>query len=285
MPTGGFSPEARSIEAFSATVQWIVIPFMVAAGTNFALFWGALTDGPSRLLEDAEFRYYTGMLAVVTALAAGLLYGGVGVGLAELPVEVAPIPGELEDALRHGAFQAVSVVTTTGYASMDFNTWSGASRSVLLVALFLGGSAGSTGGAIKMVRTLVILKAIKRELFTTVHPEAVSPVRLGGRALDETAVRGIFSFTLLYLVIFFAGAAVLAVDAARAAETIPLLDVVSATAATLGNVGPGFGVVGPMNNYLPFTDFSKLVMVFLMWVGRLEILPVFVLLTRAYWRS
>jgi trk system potassium uptake protein TrkH len=136
-----------------------------------------------------------------------------------------------------------------------------------------------------MVRTLVILKAIKRELFTTVHPEAVSPVRLGGRALDETAVRGIFSFTLLYLVIFFAGAAVLAVDAARAAETIPLLDVVSATAATLGNVGPGFGVVGPMNNYLPFTDFSKLVMVFLMWVGRLEILPVFVLLTRAYWRS
>jgi trk system potassium uptake protein TrkH len=285
LPTGGFSPEARSIEAFSATVQWTIIPFMVVAGTNFALFWGALTDGPSRLLEDAEFRYYAGLLGVGTALAAGLLYGGVGVGLAELPVEVAPIPGELENSLRHGAFQAVSIITTTGYASMDFNTWSGASQSVLLVALFLGGSAGSTGGAIKMVRTLVILKAVKRELFTTVHPEAVSPVRLGGRALDETAVRGIFSFTLLYLVIFFVGVAVLAVDASRAAETIPLLDIVSATAATLGNVGPGFGVVGPMNNYLPFTDLSKLVMVFLMWVGRLEILPVFVLLTRAYWRS
>ena len=285
MPTGGFSPEARSIEAFSATVQWLVIPFMVAAGTNFALFWRALTGGPRTLVRDGEFRYYAGVLGVVTAILAALLYGGVGIGLAELPTQVAPIPGELEDALRHGLFQAVSIVTTTGYASMDFNTWSGASQSVLLVALFLGGSAGSTGGAIKMVRTLVILKAIKRELFTTVHPEAVSPVRLGGRALDEAAVRGIFSFTLLYLFVFFAGVAVLAVDSTRLADPVPLFDIVSATAATLGNVGPGFGVVGPMNNYLPFTDLSKLVMVFLMWVGRLEILPVFVLLTRAYWRS
>jgi trk system potassium uptake protein TrkH len=285
MPTGGFSPEARSIEAFSAVVQWVIIPFMVAAGTNFALFWKVVTDSPRVLAGDSEFRYYAGVLGVVTALIAGLLYGGLGVGLADLPSGVAPIPAQFEDSLRHGAFQAVSIVTTTGYASMDFNTWSGASQSVLLVALFLGGSAGSTGGAIKMVRTLVILKALKRELFSTVHPEAVAPVRLGGRALDEQAVRGIFAFTTLYVVIFFAGVIIVAVDATRAEMTIPLFDIVSAVASTLGNVGPGFGVVGPMNNYLPFPDTSKLFMVFLMWIGRLEIIPVFVLLTGAYWRS
>jgi trk system potassium uptake protein TrkH len=136
-----------------------------------------------------------------------------------------------------------------------------------------------------MVRTLVILKALKRELFSTVHPEAVAPVRLGGRALDEQAVRGIFAFTTLYVVIFFAGVIIVAVDATRAEMTIPLFDIVSAVASTLGNVGPGFGVVGPMNNYLPFPDTSKLFMVFLMWIGRLEIIPVFVLLTGAYWRS
>jgi trk system potassium uptake protein TrkH len=168
---------------------------------------------------------------------------------------------------------------------MDFNTWSGAGQSVLLVALFLGGSAGSTGGAIKMVRTLVILKTLKRELFTTVHPDAVQPVRLGGRALDERAVRGIFAFTALYVVIFAVSVVVVAVDSARVDAMIPLYDIVSAIAATLGNVGPGFGMVGPMNSYLPFSNLSKLYMVFLMWAGRLEIIPVFVLLTGAYWRS
>ncbi|MFB6298430.1 MAG: TrkH family potassium uptake protein [Salinirussus sp.] len=285
LPTGGFSPEARSIEAFSAAVQWVILPFMVVAGTNFALFWRALSDDPLALFRDTEWRYYAGVLGVVTALLAGLLFGGLGVGLAETPANVDPIPGQAEDSLRHGAFQAVSIVTTTGYASTDFNTWSDAAKSVLLVGFFLGGSAGSTGGAIKMIRTLVILKTVRRELFTAVHPDAVSPIRLGGRALDERAVRGILAFTLLYLVVFFLGVALVAIDSSRASEPVPLLDVVSAVAATLGNVGPGFGVVGPMNSYLPFPDTSKLLMVFLMWAGRLEIIPVFVLLTGGYWRS
>jgi trk system potassium uptake protein TrkH len=285
MPTGGFSPEARSIEAFSAAVQWVIIPFMVAAGTNFALFWKAITGDPRSLLGDTEFRFYAGVLGVFAALAAGLLYGGLGIGLVELPVEVLPIPGEFERALRHGAFQVVSIVTTTGYASMDFNTWSPVAQFLLVFGMFIGGSAGSTGGAIKMVRTLVILKSLKRELFTTVHPEAVSPVRLAGRALDERAIRGIFAFTLLYLALFFVGSALVLLDSTRMADPVTTFEGLSAVAATLGNVGPGIGIVGPMNNYLPFTDLSKLFMVFLMWVGRLEIIPVFVLLTGAYWRS
>ncbi len=285
MPTGGFSPEARSIEAFSAAVQWVIIPFMVAAGTNFALFWKALNGDLREVFRDSEFRYYAGIMGVITALASGLLYGGLGLGFASLPVEVPPIAGEIEPALRHGAFQVVSIVTTTGYASMDFNTWSPAAQYVLIFAMFLGGSAGSTGGAIKMVRTLVILKSLKRELFTTVHPEAVSPVRLAGNSLDERAVRGIYAFTLLYVVIFFVSLALVMLDSTRMSESLTILEGASAVAATLGNVGPGVGIVGPMNNYLPFTDASKLFMVFLMWIGRLEIIPVFVLLTGSYWRS
>ncbi|MFB6152398.1 MAG: TrkH family potassium uptake protein [Haloarculaceae archaeon] len=283
LPTGGFSPEARSIEAFSAAVQWVIIPFMVVAGTNFALFWRVLRGEPTALVDNEEYRAYVGVMAVLTAIVAGLLYADLG--LATVPVEVGTIPGVPEASLRQATFQVVSIVTTTGYASMDFNTWSPVAKYLLLFAMFVGGSAGSTGGSIKIVRWLVILKSVRRELFTTVHPEAVRPVRLAGQALDERALRGIYAFTLLYVVVFFVGVLVVGLDAARVGYEVSAFETMSAVAATLGNVGPGFGVVGPMNSYLDFPRTSKLFMVFLMWAGRLEIIPVFVLLTRAYWRS
>jgi trk system potassium uptake protein TrkH len=198
--------------------------------------------------------------------------------------------GLVEQSLRHAAFQTVSIVTTTGYASLDFNAWAPPAKALLLVAMFIGGSAGSTGGGIKVVRWLIVLKSVRRELFSTVHPDAIKPVRLGGRALDERAIRGIHAFTLLYLAIFFVGVAAVSADAARVnlvvgGQPLSVLEAVAATAATLGNIGPGFGLVGPMNNYLFFPPTSKLLMVFLMWAGRLEIIPVFVLLTRAFWRT
>ena len=285
LPTGGFSPEARSIEAFSAVAQWIIVPFMVVAGTNFALLWRGLREDPLAFGRDSEFRFYTGVMGALTAVLAGLLFAGVGAGLETVAGNVPAIPGNAERALRHGAFQIVSIVTTTGYASMDFNTWSQPAKYLLLFAMFVGGSAGSTGGAIKVIRWLVIIKSLRRELFTTVHPEAVAPVTLAGRALDERAIRGIYAFTLLYVVIFFVSVAVLFLDAVRIGYSVSVLEVMSAVAATLGNVGPGFGAVGPMNSYIDFAPTSKVYMVLLMWAGRLEILPVFVLLTRAYWRS
>jgi trk system potassium uptake protein TrkH len=295
MPTGGFSPEARSIEAFSAAVQWLVIPFMLTAGVNFALVWHVLSGEPRRLFGDAEFRFYLGALGTVTAVLAGLLFTGGGLAVS-VPADASlstayldslrgDVIGTIEPALRHAVFQAVSIVTTTGYANVDFNAWSEPARYALLAAMFVGGSAGSTGGAVKIVRWLVILKAVRRELVTTVHPDAVRPVRLGGRALDERAIRGIFTFTLLYLVLFFVGTLVVALDAARVGADFSTLEAMSSVAATLGNVGPAFGALGPMNNYLPVPDTSKLFMVGLMWAGRLEVLPVLVLLTRAYWRS
>jgi trk system potassium uptake protein TrkH len=131
----------------------------------------------------------------------------------------------------------------------------------------------------------VIVKSLRRELFTTVHPDAIRPIRLGGHALDERAIRGIYAFTLLYLVIFVVGTALVLLDGYRVGLAMTTLEAMSATAATLGNVGPGFGLVGPMNSYLSFPATTKLFMVGLMWLGRLEILPVLVLLTGTYWRS
>jgi trk system potassium uptake protein TrkH len=282
LPTGGFSPEARSIEAFSAAAQWVIIPFMAVAGTNFALFWKALRGDWRVFGRDSEFRTYAGAMAVLTAILTGLLFSGLG--LAETPT-IAPIVDQVEDSVRHAVFQTLAIVTTTGYASMDFNTWSAPAKYVLLFGMFIGGSAGSTGGGIKIVRWLVIFKSIKRELFSTVHPEAVEPVRLAGRSLDESAVRGIHAFTLLYLSIFFVGTVLLFCTAWLGGYELAMLDGISAAASAVGNVGPGFGDVGPMNGYVQFPATSKLLLIFLMWVGRLEILPVFVLLTTAYWRS
>ncbi|MFB6191738.1 MAG: TrkH family potassium uptake protein [Haloarculaceae archaeon] len=290
MPTGGFSPEARSIEAFSGAVQWLIVPFMIAAGTNFAMFWWLLRGRTDEVLDDTEFNAYLGLLGTLAAVVAGVLFLGPGIAPgadvgAEFLSGYLEIPGDPEAAARHAVFQVVSIVTTTGYASMDFNAWSAPLQYLLLFGMFVGGSAGSTGGAVKIVRWVVVIKSVRRELFTTVHPDAVSTVRLAGEPIDERAIRGIHAFTLLYLVCFAVGVVLVMLDATRVGTDLSTLEGMAAVAATLGNVGPGFGALGPMNSYLGFSPVSKLLMVFLMWVGRLEILPVFVLLTRSYWRS
>jgi trk system potassium uptake protein TrkH len=148
---------------------------------------------------------------------------------------------------------------------------------VLLFAMFVGGSAGSTGGGIKVVRWLVVLKTIRRELYTTVHPDAVEPVRLGGDVVDEDAIRGIMVFTLLYLVLFAVSAVFLELDSARIGYEISTLEAFSASLATIGNIGPGFGSLGPFGSFGEFSPVSKLLMIFLMWIGRLEIIPVLAL--------
>jgi trk system potassium uptake protein TrkH len=282
LPTGGFSPEADSIAAFSAAVQWVVVPFMMVAGTNFALFYAVFRGDLRKTVEDAEFRGYAGIMAVLTAILGGVLFLGGAPPLGDLGGVVA---GDIENSARQAVFQVVSIVTTTGYATSDFAEWSEAGKYLLLFAMFIGGSGGSTGGSIKIIRWLVIIKVVRRELFTTTHPEAIRPIRLAGEVVDEDAVRGVMSFTLLYLVIFAVATVLISLDAARIGYTLDTLESMSAVAATLGNVGPGFGSLGPFGSYLAFPDSSKLLMVFLMWAGRLEILPVLVLLTSGYWRS
>ncbi|WP_394327760.1 TrkH family potassium uptake protein [Halomicrobium zhouii] len=282
MPTGGFSPEARSVEAFSPVIQWAVMPFMLIAGTNFALFWYALNGEPRRLTGNREFRAYVLAVAAVGGLLAVLLY--TGLGLADVPTNIAVLPGNLENSLRQALFQSLAIVTTTGYASMDFNTWGESAQLVLLFAMFLGGSAGSAAGSIKIVRWYVVQKTMTRELFTTVHPDAVRPIRMAEGPVDEETIQGIFVFVMVFITLFGVSSVLLFLDGLRTGMDLSAMEATSAAIATLGNIGPGFGVVGPMNSFEPFSDAAKLYMVFLMWIGRLEILSVLVIFTPNFWQ-
>ncbi|USZ68330.1 TrkH family potassium uptake protein [Halorussus salilacus] len=282
MPTGGFSPEARSVEAFAPIVQWAVMPFMVVAGTNFALFWYVLRGDPRRLTDNSEFRSYLLAMGVVGAVLAVLLF--TGGGLARLPTEIAPIPGNVENSLRQALFQTIAIVTTTGYASMDFNAWDPSAQVVLMLAMFLGGSAGSAAGSIKIVRWYVVHRTMTRELYTSVHPEAVRPVRLPTGPVDEDTIQDVFVFVLIFLSIFAVSTVVVFVDGLAQGLSLSALEAMSVAIATLGNIGPGFGIVGPMDSFERFSAAGKLYMVFLMWIGRLEILTVLVVLTPSYWR-
>ncbi|UVE51997.1 TrkH family potassium uptake protein (plasmid) [Haloferax larsenii] len=283
LPTGGFSPEARSVEAFSPAVQWAVMVFMIIAGTNFALFWYVLKGEPRRLVENSEFRSYLFAMGGFGLLITATLFAGVG--LAQTPANVGVIPGNPENALRQGLFQVIAIVTTTGYASMDFNTWDASAQTILLFAFFLGGSAGSAAGSVKIVRWVLVKKAIDRSFFTSIHPEAVRPIRLDQKAVDENTVRDVFVFVLLFLGLFSVSTMFLYLDSFRTPEvTMSGLEAMSVAIATLGNIGPGFGIVGPMNSFLSFTPEAKLYMIFLMWIGRLEVFSVLIVLTPSFWR-
>jgi trk system potassium uptake protein TrkH len=274
LPTGGFSPQADSIAAFGAVVQWVIIPFMIVAGVNFALFWHLLRGEVDVMLKNAEFRTYAGAIAVITAVLSVLLFRG-----GAPPLELGgTTEGVTENALRQAAFQIGSLLNSTGYATADFAQWDSHTQFFLLFAMFIGGSAGSTGGGVKVIRWLVVFRAIRRELYTTARPDVVRPVRLGGQVVDEDAVRGIVVFTLLYFILLIFGAVFIMIDSARIGVELSALEAVSASLATIGNIGPGFGKLGPFGSYLFFPDSSKLLMVVLMWLGRLEIVPVLAVL-------
>lgn len=271
MPTGGFSTQARSIEAFSAAAQWIIALFMVIAGVNFALTYRALfRRRPGVLVRDEEVRVYLGLLFIASVALVIQLWG---YGLAAN-----------EEAIRTAVFQVVTIMTTTGFATTDFATWPVVMLLTLFALMFVGGSAGSTSGGIKVVRHLLLGKMLRRELDQTVSPEVVLPVRLNGSPVDERTLRAIAAFILLYVGFWAVGAAAIAIESAIGDVGIGALDALAISASAVGNVGPSFGVTGPMGSYEPLGDVSKLTMIVLMWVGRLEIVPVAVLLTRHYWR-
>jgi trk system potassium uptake protein TrkH len=253
---------------------------MIVAGTNFALFWHLLDGDVRTLLTDPEFRVYAGAIAILTAILAALLYGG-GAPPQELGGTTA---GNAENAVRQAAFQIGSLLNSTGFATSDFAKWDPAAQTLLLFAMFIGGSAGSTGGGIKVIRWIVVIKALRRELFQTARPSAIKPIRLGGYVIDEDVVRGITAFTLLYMVLFGVATVFFVLDSLRVGYELSTLEAMGASIATLGNIGPGFGSLGPFGSYAEFPFETKLVMVFLMWIGRLEIVPVLAVFTGAFWK-
>ncbi|HSK16503.1 MAG TPA: TrkH family potassium uptake protein [Gaiellaceae bacterium] len=275
LPTGGFSTQADSIAAFGVATQWVVVVFMILGAVNFALLYRAFVRLSVRPFgRDQELRMYLGVLALAClALLAEIIRTGIYAG---------------EEAVRHAVFQATTIMTTTGFASADFNTWTAAAplaALVLLALMFSGGSAGSTSGSIKVVRHLLIARILRRELDQTLHPELVAPVRLNAQTVDERTVRAVIGFVLLYIGIFAAGSILLVVESTRAGVPVTPFEGMAAAATTLGNIGPAFGFAGPFGSFEPFSNLSKGVLIALMWVGRLELIPVAVLFTRAYWRA
>jgi trk system potassium uptake protein len=272
IPTAGFSTKVNSIEAFAPATQWVVLFFMVLGGINFALMYRALVRRQPRVAaRDEEFRLYLALLVV---------------GALVLTVEIWTedvVPGW--EAIRTAAFTAVSTMTTTGYSVADYNAWPPLALMTIVGLMFVGGSAGSTSGSVKVVRHVLLGKILRREIDQTMHPEVVLPVRLNRTVVDERTLRAVSSFILLYIGIFIVGALVLAIDAARTGLELSTIDAVSVSASMLSNVGPAFGIGGPLGSFEPFSDFSTLVMIGLMWLGRLEIVPIVVLLSRHYWRN
>jgi trk system potassium uptake protein TrkH len=264
MAAGGFSPHPQSLAAYSAPVQWIVTAFMFIAGANFALQYRAVRGGRIALVQDEELRAYGGVFLVATAAVVLFLMGD-GLGWAE--------------ALRHGAFQVISILTTTGYASVDFQLWGDQARMVLFLLMFIGGCAGSAAGGPKVVRHVLMARFTLSELKRTIHPRAVLPVKLGGRVVAEHTMRNVQVFMLFYLLTFAVGAAIVVMLGAD------LVTGITASIACLGNIGPGFEAIGPMAHFAHLHPISKIVLTMEMWIGRLEVLTVLVLFRYDLWRS
>jgi len=280
MSTGGFSTKNASLAHWNDTpiVQYIVITFMVIAGTNFILTYFALKGKIKKVIESEEFKYYIFGILSVSAIVALIILFFPDPSL-QSSIEHPKVLGEAESAIRHSLFQVISVVTTTGFVSADFTMWSYFATGIFFALFFVGGSAGSTSGGIKIVRHIVMLKNSFLEFKKTLHPNAIIPVRYNGNAVSQTIVFNILSFFVIYMLIFVIASVVL---------TFLGLDFISAlgaTASSLGNIGPAIGSVSPVDNFAHLSVGAKWFCSFLMLIGRLELFTVLILFTPFFWRK
>ncbi len=266
MATGGFSPLNASIGQYNnAYFDWVVIVFMFLAGGNFALHYLMLTGNLSAWWRDEEFRFYVKVLFFSIGTASALLY----------------VSGTYEtfmDSLRYGTFQVVSIITTTGYVTADYEKWPFYIQYLLLFLMFVGGCAGSTGGGMKNIRVLLLVKQVKGELNRLLHPKAVIPVRVGKKAISADVMGSITAFFILYMGLFALAALIMT------ALGVDVLTAIASVAATIGNIGPGLGTVGPAENYAHIPIAGKWVLSLCMLLGRLEIYTVMILFLPAAWR-
>lgn len=289
MATGGFSTWNSSVGHFGSVIQWTIILFMIFAGTNFNLYFLTLTGDRSQresrsrlarlrpLLRDPEYRLY---LAIILTSTVILALGHWNASRYE----------SFEEVIRHSVFTTVSLLTTTGFGTEDFDQWSDFSRGMLVGLMFVGGCSGSTGGGIKVVRFLLFIRILFLELENAFRPNVVRPLRISGVNLDNTLRREVTVYFGFMLVIFVASSLLLlAIEPGGpwqdADSNTRLLDSATAVAATLNNIGPGLGAVGPTMNYAEFSSASKLLLSLLMLMGRLELFAILVLFVPAFWKT
>ncbi len=261
--TGGFGVLNSSCGSYTVIQQWIITVFMLAFGVNFSFYYLMIIRKPGEALKMEEVRTY---LLIVLA-AVGLIVWNISGSY-----------DGMHHTIRDAAFQVASIITTTGFSTTDFNTWPSLSRTILLTLMMIGACAGSTGGGIKVSRVLVMVKEIKEEIRMLLHPRSIRKLRMDGHIVQEQTLRSIMAFLVAYFVLFWVSFMIISFDGFSIETNF------SAVAATLNNIGPGLDAVGPVRNYFAYGAVSKVVLIFDMLAGRLELLPIFVLLYPGTWK-
>lgn len=266
LPTGGFSTRNTSMAHYgSLYLDVVIIFFMLMAGINFSLHYRLIKGDLKVFWKDVECRVFLCMVAVLVLATAMDIHG--------------TVYPKLADAIHHAAFQVSSVITTTGFVTADYDRWPAFSRYILVLCMFLGGMAGSTGGGIKIMRVILLIRHSYKELFRLIHPHAVITVKLGGRPVPPEVLSSIWGFFILYISLFVLATLIMC------GLGLDLISAFSSVAACIGNIGPGLGTVGPATNFLAVPTLGKWILAFCMLLGRLEIYTVIVLLVPEYWRK
>jgi len=266
MSTGGFSTKNASVGHYqSSYIDFIIVLFMFLAGVNFSLYYKLVRGHARQFFHDPEFRAYLCITGAIIFFVFLDVYG--------------TIYASILDALRYAAFQVVSLITTTGFVTADYEKWPVFSQQLLFICLFLGSMAGSTGGAIKIVRIVLLAKHCYLEILRIIHPHATTMVKLGKTPVSQTIMRSIWGFFLLYVGIYIVGVTALT------ALNLDMISAASGMATCLGNVGPALGSLGPMDNFSGVPLAGKWLLIFAMLLGRLEIYTIIVLLMPTFWRK
>ncbi len=266
MPTGGFSPKDTSIAHYNnAYFDYVIIIFMILAGINFSLHYQMLKGKTLVFWEDIECRFFLGLIIVLTLLITWDIYGSVYTSIKE--------------SFRFASFQVVSIITTTGFATSDYERFPGLSQILLFICMFIGASAGSTGGGIKCARIITCLKYCYRELFKIIHPRSIRKIKINNNIIPDEIVKSIIGFVSLYIGLFILSSIVLA------GMGVDMMTAFGAVAACIGNIGPGFGTVGPTENFAYLPVLGKWLLAWCMLLGRLEIYTVIILFVPEFWKK
>ena len=266
LPTGGFSTKNTSVAYYNSTYIDMVIVFcMLLAGINFSLHYRLINNRKNTYWGDTECRFFLITTAVCVLFVTLDIYGSVY--------------SDIGSALRFASFQVSSIITTTGFATADYEQWPALSQIILFVCMFIGASAGSTGGGIKCMRLWLLLKHAYIELIRIIHPHAVIQMKLGGKPVSQEVMKSIWGFFVLYIGLFVLASLIMA------SLGLDLVTAFSSTAATIGNIGPGLGMVGPADNYAFINPVGKWVLCMCMLLGRLEVYTVMVMLLPEFWRD
>lgn len=264
MATGGFSTQNDSIAGFMPYTQYIIIFFMFIAGTNFTLHYFVMHRQFNKVRTNEEFKAYFWIIVTISIFIAFGLFIAVGL--------------ELESSFRNAIFTVVSILTTTGFVTVDYSLWPSFLWMLIFALMFIGGSAGSTGGGVKIIRHLLLIKNSFLEMKRSIHPQAIIPVKYNGKSVTQQIIFNIMAFFLIYILIFSFGTLTLSLLGYDFETSI------GASIASLGNIGPGIGNVGPVDNYSFFSPVAKWFLSFLMLLGRLELFTVLIVISPAFWR-